>query len=99
MLVQSHRRADLPGGERRHVIELLPALPKAWPAGAVSGLRARGGFEVSMKWANGKLTYVELKSMDGNPCVLRVGDRSVENVTTVGGSYRFDGELVADGIF
>jgi alpha-L-fucosidase 2 len=99
MLVQSHRRADLAGGERRHVIELLPALPKAWPAGAVSGLRARGGFEVSMKWANGKLTNVELESKNGNPCVLRVGDRSVELVTTAGGSYRFDGELVADGIF
>ncbi len=43
-------------------LELLPALPKEWADGEVSGLRARGGFEVSMRWQTGKVIEVTIKN-------------------------------------
>ncbi|MDB5156267.1 MAG: hypothetical protein JWR50_974, partial [Mucilaginibacter sp.] len=54
-------------------LNLLPALPDAWPAGSVSGLRARGGFEiVSLKWDNGKISEIKIRSTAGGNCRLRV---------------------------
>jgi alpha-L-fucosidase 2 len=54
-------------------IDLLPALPDVWKNGSVTGLRARGGFEiVSMKWRDGKLATVIIKSTLGGNCRIRV---------------------------
>ena len=44
------------------LIELLPAVPKAWSSGKVSGLKARGGFEISMQWEGGQVKNVKIKS-------------------------------------
>lgn len=52
-------------------IQLLPALPKAWHTGEVSGLRARNGFEVNEVWANGRLISATITSTLGEPCVVR----------------------------
>lgn len=57
-------------------LNLLPALPDAWPVGEVNGLRARGGFEiVDMKWKDGKLSEVKIKSTLGGNCRLRTGSK------------------------
>jgi alpha-L-fucosidase 2 len=63
MLMQSHDGA----------IHLLPALPDRWPQGSISGLRARGGFEiVSLNWKDGKVATVTIKSTLGGNCRIRV---------------------------
>jgi alpha-L-fucosidase 2 len=60
LLVQSHD-----GG-----IELLPALPSAWPSGSVRKLRARGGHSLDVSWRDGTLVRATLRSGRGLPCVL-----------------------------
>ncbi|MGC8834894.1 MAG: glycosyl hydrolase family 95 catalytic domain-containing protein, partial [Armatimonadota bacterium] len=62
MLLQSHT------GE----VSLLPALPNAWPNGWVSGLRARGGYEVDMRWSGGRLRHARLKASVEGECTVRV---------------------------
>ncbi|MEE8321040.1 MAG: glycoside hydrolase family 95 protein, partial [Gammaproteobacteria bacterium] len=79
MLLQSH------GGH----IHLLGALPKAWPNGQVKGLCARGGFEVDIKWQNGKLEQAVISSKLGNLCRLHYGDKVVEIKIKAGDKYVF----------
>lgn len=52
-------------------INLLPALPVAWPDGSVKGLKARGNFEVAMNWKDSKLTSATLISRIGHPARVR----------------------------
>ena len=52
-------------------IELLPALPRAWPSGSVRGLRARGGFEVDIAWRDGQLLNAQLRGVPGGEARVR----------------------------
>ena len=81
-----------PNSELR-ILELLPALPKAWPNGSVKGLRARSGFEVDMDWTDGKLISATLHSLLGNPCKVRYGEKTVELNIKSGGTVHLNGSL------
>jgi alpha-L-fucosidase 2 len=75
-------------------IELLPALPKAWPVGKISGLRARGGYEVGVEWKDGKLVAATVKNVsgDGHPKV-RYGGKVVELTVKPGATKTLGNDL------
>ena len=83
MLLQSH------AGE----LDLLPALPTAWPSGSVRGLMARSGFEVSLDWQDGQLHSVRILSKLGKTCKIRYGEKHVEINTEKGKTYVLDSNL------
>ncbi len=74
MLLQSH------AGE----LSLLPALPKAWPNGSISGLRARGAVEVDLTWQPGGCVAT-LRAAKGGKHVIRVPEGEKVLAVTVGG--------------
>ena len=57
-------------------IELLPALPTAWQDGSISGLCARGGFEVSFKWKSGKVLDAHIKARQAGTVTLLYNNQS-----------------------
>ncbi|WP_420320035.1 glycosyl hydrolase family 95 catalytic domain-containing protein [Flagellimonas sp.] len=83
ILVQSH------AGE----VNLLPALPKTLHTGKVSGLMARGGFEVDMEWHDGMLTNATIQSKLGNKLKVRYGDSVKDFDIEKGESIRLNNKL------
>jgi len=68
-------------------IDLLPAVPNVWGDGHVTGLKARGGFEVDMEWKEGKLIKARVKSTLGGQCKVRYEGKVVKLKTVAGRSY------------
>ena len=62
-------------------INLLPALPDAWADGSVEGLVARGNFEVSMDWKDGRLVQADVLSNNGGTAIVQTDDAALATVT------------------
>lgn len=78
MLMQSHSGT----------IHLLPALPRLWPGGRVSGLRARGNIGVDIVWAQGRMTEAVLTAHSGGPVRVRNGGVTLEFALRTGDRVR-----------
>ena len=76
MLLQSHRTENRNLNDEIRILDLLPALPSAWPAGEVKGLRARGGFVVDVSWKDGKLVTAKVLSINGHSAIVHYGSET-----------------------
>jgi alpha-L-fucosidase 2 len=85
MLLQSHT-----GEDDRFIVQLLPALPAAWPDGEVKGLRARGAFVVDISWNNGTLESCMISSLAGTELKARYNGKTITMPTEAGKTYRLD---------
>ena len=77
------------------MIDLLPALPPLWTKGKVSGILARGGFEVSLNWNDGKLMNAEIKNTGSSSKSVDIllGDKKVSLSIDGGKTKTLDAQL------
>ena len=66
MLLQSHLVQE----DGTRIIHLLPTLPNEWPTGSITGLKARGGFEVDITWSEGQVVQYKVSSPQGGKCLI-----------------------------
>jgi alpha-L-fucosidase 2 len=79
-------------------LHLLPALPTALATGKVSGLLARGGFEVALDWRNGKLVKATIAARQSKPLKVRYAGREIEIQAKAGQTYNLGPDLKAPAL-
>ncbi len=99
MLLQSHdpyatptELTEIQAGNAS-MLNLLPALPDAFANGSVTGLRARGGFEVDLTWKNGKLYEATVRARQSKPLRVRYAGKEISLDAKAGKVYRFGADL------
>jgi alpha-L-fucosidase 2 len=83
MLVQS----------RTDEIRILPALPRQWPSGSLTGVRVRGGGRADITWSDGRLTRLTLQSDRARTYRVSYGERSADVRVGPGAPVVVDGAL------
>lgn len=76
-------------------ISLLPALSTDWKDGSISGLRTRGGYEVSMRWKGGQLQSAQIHSINGKFFKVRYGNKTATFAIKPGQTIDLDRNLLA----
>lgn len=93
MLLQSHLQDE----DGRYILHLLPALPKAWSSGAVTGLKARGNVTVDIAWIDSVLTCARLHASRGGLVIVRSGDKTATVEMRAVGTVQLDSALKVGG--
>lgn len=84
MLLQSYQE---------NTIHILPALPKAWPDGYVTGLKARGNYTVDIYWHQGELTELSILATKNGSCKIQYQDKIISFEAVKGETYKFNHQL------
>lgn len=74
---------------------MLPALPAGWDDGSVSGLRARGDYDLSMQWKGGRLQTADIHSLKGGAIKVRYGQKTATITIKPGEAMHLNADLVA----
>ena len=78
--------------DRQGLLRFLPALPAELSEGKVSGLRARGGFEVGLKWSDGRINSANIFSLNGNLCQLKDNGFDKLRITCGGREVKYNND-------
>jgi alpha-L-fucosidase 2 len=94
MLLQTH----IGDSQRGYLIELLPALPTVWPSGSVTGLKARGGYEVDITWERGLVTRLRLLHPNHEEARVWANGRE-QRLRADGSVHDFEQHVTEKGVF
>ena len=76
-------------------INILPALPSEWDSGSVSGLVARGNFEIGFDWNDGSVAEIRINSRAGGECRLKTVSEDITVIDSDGNDVNFE---ISDGL-
>lgn len=70
-------------------LHFLPALPKVWKSGKITGVRARGGYTIDMEWYDGELSKARIVSVKDRDCIIKTSNRKYSIQDSWGNEVKF----------